>query len=65
MLPSGTQAQLTAPHHPKPQPPGSFPSPPCPRLVPGQVHSYLAPSKPSRLGGWKLSASSRWAQPLW
>lgn len=36
MLPSGTQAQLTVPHRPKPQPLGSFPSPPYPRLVPAK-----------------------------
>lgn len=59
-------------HRPRGQPPvptASFRAassrlPPGPVAVAGQVLPYLAPSKPGRVGGWKLRASSRWAQPL-
>lgn len=43
-----------------------LPSPrPQARSWRGQGCWYLAPSKPARLGGWKLSTSSRRAQPCW
>lgn len=49
----------------RPAPTTSTRLPQALQLIPSQVIWYLAPSKPGRLGGWKLRASSRWAQPLW